>query len=98
MTAALRVLQRGHRVTILEAGDSVGMRAGSFEIEPGIWLEKFYHDMFKLEPAHCFADRGTQPRVEAPKASARDGAAVEGQGRSPRYSRRGGPVLWLARS
>jgi protoporphyrinogen oxidase len=46
MTAALRLLERGHEATILEASDGVGGLAGSFEVEPGVWLEKFYHHIF----------------------------------------------------
>ena len=49
MTASLRLLERGHEVTILEAGDGVGGLAGSFEVEPGIWLEKFYHHIFRSD-------------------------------------------------
>ncbi len=49
MTAALRLLERGHAVTILEAGDGIGGLAGSFEVEPGIWLEKFYHHIFRSD-------------------------------------------------
>jgi protoporphyrinogen oxidase len=49
MTATLRLLERGHEVTILEAGDGVGGLAGSFEVEPGIWLEKFYHHIFRSD-------------------------------------------------
>ena len=49
MTAALRLLERGQEVTILEAGDGVGGLAGSFEVEPGIWLEKFYHHIFRSD-------------------------------------------------
>jgi protoporphyrinogen oxidase len=49
MTAALRLLERGHEVTILEAGDGVGGLAGSFELAQGIWLEKFYHHIFRSD-------------------------------------------------
>src|SRR3954447_18232719 len=49
MTAALRLLERGHDVTVLEAGDGLGGLAGSFEVEPGIWLEKFYHHIFRSD-------------------------------------------------
>jgi protoporphyrinogen oxidase len=49
MTAGLRLLERGHEVTILEAGDGVGGLAGSFEVEPDIWLEKFYHHIFRSD-------------------------------------------------
>jgi protoporphyrinogen oxidase len=49
MTAALRLLERGHAVTVLEAGDGVGGLAGSFEVAPGIWLEKYYHHIFRSD-------------------------------------------------
>jgi protoporphyrinogen oxidase len=49
MTSALRLLERGHEVTVLEAGDVVGGLAGSFEVAPGIWLEKFYHHVFRSD-------------------------------------------------
>lgn len=49
MTAALRLLERGHEVTVLEAGEGVGGLAGSFQIEPGMWLEKFYHHIFRSD-------------------------------------------------
>ena len=49
MTAALRLLERRREVTILEAGDGVGGLAGSFQVAPGIWLEKFYHHIFRSD-------------------------------------------------
>jgi len=49
LTVALRLAQRGHKVTVLERDPVPGGLAGSFEIAPGIWLEKFYHHLFKTD-------------------------------------------------
>lgn len=49
LTVALRLVQRGHDVTILERDTIPGGLAGSFEVAPGIWLEKFYHHLFKTD-------------------------------------------------
>lgn len=49
LTVALRLVQRGHDVTILERDTVPGGLAGSFEVAPGIWLEKFYHHLFKTD-------------------------------------------------
>ena len=49
LTVALRLAQRGHEVTVLERDPVPGGLAGSFEVEPGIWLEKFYHHLFKTD-------------------------------------------------
>jgi protoporphyrinogen oxidase len=49
LTVALRLAQRGHHVTILERDPVPGGLAGSFEVEPGIWLEKFYHHLFQTD-------------------------------------------------
>ena len=49
LTVALRLAQRGHSVTVLERDPVPGGLAGSFEVAPGIWLEKFYHHLFKTD-------------------------------------------------
>lgn len=49
LTVALRLAQRGHDVTVLERDAVPGGLAGSFQIEPGMWLEKFYHHLFRTD-------------------------------------------------
>lgn len=49
LTVALRLAQRGHKVTVLERDPVPGGLAGSFEVAPGIWLEKFYHHLFQTD-------------------------------------------------
>lgn len=49
LTVALRLAQKGHEVTILERDSVPGGLAGSFEVAPGIWLEKFYHHLFQTD-------------------------------------------------
>src|SRR5688500_5123401 len=49
LTAALRLGQAGHRVTVIEREPLPGGLAAGFEIEPGIWLEKFYHHLFRSD-------------------------------------------------
>lgn len=47
LTAALRLLQAGHEVTILEKEDNVGGLAGGFKLPNWEWtLEKSYHHWF----------------------------------------------------
>jgi phytoene dehydrogenase-like protein len=41
LTAALRLAQRGERVTVIERERLPGGLAAGFELEPGVWLEKF---------------------------------------------------------
>jgi protoporphyrinogen oxidase len=81
MTAALRLLERGHDVTILEAGDGVGGLAGSFEVEPGIWLEKFYHHIFRSDRhiAALIEEVGLGPslRWHQPETAMQSGGKVE---------------------
>ena len=49
LTVGLRLAQRGHDVTILERDPVPGGLAGSFEVAPGVWLEKFYHHLFETD-------------------------------------------------
>ncbi len=49
LTVALRLSQRGDRVTVYERESLPGGLAGGFEIEPGMWLEKFYHHIFRSD-------------------------------------------------
>jgi len=49
LTVALRLVERGHHVTILERDPVPGGLAGSFEVSPGMWLEKFYHHIFRTD-------------------------------------------------
>ena len=46
LTAALRLAQAGHSVTVYERALVPGGLASSFEVAPGIWLERFYHHLF----------------------------------------------------
>lgn len=49
LTAALRLAQAGHEVTVYERDRTLGGLAGSFEIADGLWLEKFYHHLFRSD-------------------------------------------------
>jgi protoporphyrinogen oxidase len=81
MTAGLRLLERGHEVTILEAGDGVGGLAGSFELEPGIWLEKFYHHIFQSDRhiAALIDELGLGPSLRwyQPETAMQSGGRIE---------------------
>jgi protoporphyrinogen oxidase len=46
LTVALRLAQQGHEVAVLEQSEVPGGLASSFEVHPGIWLERFYHHLF----------------------------------------------------
>jgi protoporphyrinogen oxidase len=46
LTVAYRLAQRGDRVTIVEREPLPGGLAAGFEIEPGMWLDRFYHHLF----------------------------------------------------
>ncbi|HET7602503.1 MAG TPA: NAD(P)/FAD-dependent oxidoreductase [Gemmatimonadales bacterium] len=47
LTVAYRLAQRGDEVIVLERESLPGGLAAGFEIEPGMWLEKFYHHLFR---------------------------------------------------
>ena len=51
LTTALRLAERGRRVTVFEREPLPGGLAAGFEIEPGMWLEKFYHHLFRSDRA-----------------------------------------------
>ena len=47
LTVAYRLAERGDEVVVLEREPLPGGLAAGFEIEPGMWLEKFYHHLFR---------------------------------------------------
>jgi protoporphyrinogen oxidase len=49
LTVAMRLAERGHDVTVIERDPTPGGLAGSFEVAPDIWLEKFYHHLFQTD-------------------------------------------------
>ena len=51
LTLALRLAQRGQDVTVLEQGQVPGGLAASFDVAPGIHLERYYHHLFRTDRA-----------------------------------------------
>lgn len=49
LTVALRLAQRGEAVTVYERQPLAGGLAAGFELEPGIWLDRFYHHAFRSD-------------------------------------------------
>ena len=47
LTVAYRLAQRGDHVVIIEREPIAGGLAAGFEVEPGVWLDKFYHHLFR---------------------------------------------------
>ena len=47
LTVAYRLAQRGDEVVVFEREPIAGGLAAGFEIEPGMWLDKFYHHLFR---------------------------------------------------
>jgi protoporphyrinogen oxidase len=66
LTAAIRLAQRGERVTVIERALLPGGLAAGFELEPGMWLEKFYHHLFRSDTRAIatIADIGLADRLE----------------------------------
>jgi protoporphyrinogen oxidase len=63
LTAALRLTQQGRRVVVYERERLPGGLAAGFEIEPGVWLDKFYHHLFRTD-THAralIAELGLEP-------------------------------------
>ena len=60
LSVARRLAEAGRAVTVYEKDDFVGGQAGSFEVEPGVWLERFYHHAFKSDRVlqRTYADLG----------------------------------------
>jgi len=51
LAAAHELCAAGYEVTIFEAEDDIGGLAGTFELEPGVRTEKFYHHWFTSDVA-----------------------------------------------
>ena len=49
LTVALRLGQLGERVTVIEREALPGGLASGFQPMPGVWLEKFYHHLFRSD-------------------------------------------------
>jgi protoporphyrinogen oxidase len=49
LTAALHLLERGDDVVVFEREPLPGGLAAGFELESGVWLEKFYHHLFRSD-------------------------------------------------
>ena len=49
LSVARRLAEAGRAVTVYERDGQVGGQAAGFEVEPGVWLERFYHHAFKSD-------------------------------------------------
>ena len=66
LTTALRLAGRGERVSVIEREPPPGGLASGFEVAPGVWLEKFYHHLFRSD-THAIAmihELGLEERLE----------------------------------
>jgi protoporphyrinogen oxidase len=78
LTAALRLAQRGERVMLIEREELPGGLAAGFQPAPDVWLEKFYHHLFRSDTRAIamIREMGLEDRLEwkAPvTATLRDG-------------------------
>src|SRR5215217_4509344 len=50
LTAAMRLAQRGAKVTLIEKEEVLGGLAAGFKVgDNGVYLEKFYHHLFRSD-------------------------------------------------
>lgn len=65
LTAAMRLVEQGHHVAVLERDLQPGGLASSFEVAPGVWLERFYHHFFASDRSaiRLIEDLGLGPRL-----------------------------------
>lgn len=68
LTAALRLAQRGHQVTVIERGSEAGGLAAGFRIDDA-WLDKFYHHLFRsdVDAQRLIAEVGLADRLVWPR-------------------------------
>lgn len=68
LVAALRLAQRGERVTVYEREPVAGGLAAGFQIDDA-WLEKFYHHIFRSDTAiqSLIAELGLADRLRWPR-------------------------------
>lgn len=66
LAAAYDLVKAGHAVTIFERDKDLGGLAGTFEISPGVKLEKFYHHWFTSDLAviNFLRELGLQDRIK----------------------------------
>lgn len=65
LSLARRLTDAGRGVTVYERDGQVGGQAGCFEVEPGVWLERFYHHAFKSDRIlrRSYAELGLADRL-----------------------------------
>ncbi|WP_069803591.1 NAD(P)/FAD-dependent oxidoreductase [Thermogemmatispora onikobensis] len=51
LVAAYRLAQAGQSVMVFEQEEVPGGLAAGFQVAPGVWLEKFYHHLFRTDRA-----------------------------------------------